>query len=334
MLIKVIIYLAIWLKRACKDERYYFSQIGSAYFIVDHAYDQVIRDYYLYIERLFSDALLIIEVPCVILFDCKGFSWLRFFLPLKKISLQIEHTLVKPGARDSEESISGHIHVAGKLGNYLIRLANFSSLSNADIVIEYSHINQFNVSRCDQLSAYFSKSFCISPALYPLVADSFSLSGKRDFNTITMFGNPDEPRRKKFLDELALSGVQSKNINNFFNAVNGLYRNTRILINIRQTDHHDTLEELRVLPALRCGTIVISERAPLIELTGYSKYIVWGELHELPAIVLDVQNNYEQWQQRIFKNSGFIRRMERITRRNELVSFRAAQLINDQLLKT
>jgi hypothetical protein len=148
-----------------------------------------------------------------------------------------------------------------------------------------------------------------------------------------MFGNPEESRRRKFLNALELSGVTSQNINNVFDGLEDLYRDTKILINIRQTDHHDTLEELRILPALRCGVIVISERAPLIELTGYSKYIVWGELHELPAIVLDVQNNYEQWQRRIFNNSGFTRRMERISRRNELVAFKAAQLINEQLLK-
>jgi hypothetical protein len=334
MLINTLLYFSIWLERIFKDKHYSCFQRGGTYLIIDNAYDRVIRDYYFYIERLFANSLLTIEMPCIIIFDCKGFSWLKFFLPLKRIVLQIEHTLVKPGARDSEGTVPGHIGILGDSGNYLVRLARFSKLSSADIVIEYSRINQFNVSKSDELSTYSSKAFCISPALYSLVADSFSLTRKRFMDTLTMFGNPNEPRRRKFLEELVLAGVKSQNVNNVFEGVEDLYRNTKILINIRQTDHHDTLEELRVLPALRCGVIVISERAPLVEITGYSRHIVWGELHELPSIVLDVQNNYEQWHRRIFNNPGFSRRMQRISRRNELVSLRAAQLINNQLLKT
>jgi len=86
------------------------------------------------------------------------------------------------------------------------------------------------------------------------------------------------------------------------------------------------------LPALRCGVIIISERAPLVELTGYEKYIIWGNLEELPAIILDVQNNYENWHQKIFQNSGFRRRMERIYRRNELVSLKAVEFLGRRLL--
>ena len=55
------------------------------------------------------------------------------------------------------------------------------------------------------------------------------------------------------------------------------------------------IDLLRVLPALRCGVIVISEHAPLAHLTRYSDFIVWGTLDELPLLVLDVQNNYEKW---------------------------------------
>jgi hypothetical protein len=115
---------------------------------------------------------------------------------------------------------------------------------------------------------------------------------------------------------------------NVFSGIEDVYRQTKILINIHQTDHHDTLEKLRVLPALRCGVIVISEKSPLVEQTGYSKYIIWGELSELPDIILDVQNNYEEWHQKIFQNSGFRNRMNRISKRNELVASKAMDLLN------
>lgn len=325
MPIKTLINLFIYCQKFLKGKNYSYQKIGYVYFIFDNSYDRVIRDYHDYVKSLFAGRLIVIETPCVILFGCSGFSWLKIFLPIKKIEFQIEHTLVKPGARDCEGALPGHIVIVGGSDRYLVRLANALRLEDANLVIEYSQINQLNIQQSPKLTAYASKSFCISPALYPLIESSLESSGRRSLNTITLFGNPNEPRRKKFLNALTAFGVNSQNINNVFDGVEDLYRNTQILINIRQTDHHDTLEELRVLPALRCGVIVISERAPLIEKIRYSKYIIWGELDELPALVMEVQNNYEYCHKKLFDNSGFIRRMNRISRRNELVSLRAVE---------
>jgi len=332
MLIRPLINLYIWFLRVFKGKSYSCRKISQVYFIVDQRYDRIIRAYYKYIESLLSKALVVVNTPCIVLLDCDEFIWLKFCIPTKKIVFQIEHTLVKQGARDCEGAIPGRIAIPGSSTKYLVRLANLSKLQSSDLVIEYSQINQFNVRQNHELASYASKAFCISPALYPLFENSLSISSPRTHNTITMFGNPDEPRRKIFLDRLAAANVHSKNINHVFEGIEDLYRNTKILINIRQTDHHDTLEELRVLPALRCGVIVVSERAPLIERTRYSKYIVWGELSELPNLVLDIQNNYEKWHNKIFENPGFTRRMNRISRQNQLTALRAIQSLNNQLI--
>lgn len=325
MLIKFLINLFIFFEKVFRGNYYSHLKIARIYFVYDQRYDRVTKDYYEYVWSLLAKDLVVINMPCIVFLDCSSFSWLKIFLPIKKIVFQIEHTLVKPGARDCDGALSGHIAIAGSSDRYLVRLANILQLESATLVIEYSQINQFNVQQNSELAAYASKSFCISPALYPLLERSLELSSHRPLTTITLFGNPDEPRRKQFLNTLAKLRVYSQNINNVFYGVEDLYRSTKILINIRQTDHHDTLEELRILPALRCGVIVISERAPLIKLTRYSKYIIWGELDELPALVLEVQNNYEHWHKKIFENSGFVRRMNRISRRNELVSLRAVE---------
>ncbi|RTL71088.1 MAG: hypothetical protein EKK41_11755 [Hyphomicrobiales bacterium] len=79
-----------------------------------------------------------------------------------------------------------------------------------------------------------------------------------------------------------------------------VYRRAKILINIRQTDHHHTLEELRVLPALLGGVVVVSEDAPLRDRCGYDGHIVWGRLADLPGIVRDVESNYAAYRARIF----------------------------------
>ena len=304
------------------------------YWVSDRSYDRVVREYYYYVQSLLLRNLSEIKSPCIVTFDCDNFRWLKYFLPVLGIGLQIEHTLVKPGARDSSNAFLGCIPIPHSAESYSVRIANYLKLNSADLIFEYSKINQFNVSKISSLEDFFLKTFFVAPTLYPLVQNSFALSNERKFDTITLFGNPNEPRRRKFLADLTSKQVRHQNVNNVFDGIEDLYRNTKILINIRQTDHHDTLEELRVLPALRCGVIVISERAPLVELTGYAKYIIWGNFDELPAIILDVQNNYGNWHKKIFQNLGFIKRMERISRRNELVSLKAVEFLDRQLLNS
>ncbi len=76
------------------------------------------------------------------------------------------------------------------------------------------------------------------------------------------------------------------------------------MINIHQTDHHDTFEELRCLPALLCGCIIISEDSPLKEHIPYNKYIIWTTYDRIIETVTDVLNNYEVYWDNIFKYSN------------------------------
>lgn len=327
MLIKVLISLTITYQKIFKNRHYSFIKVSTAYLVTNQRYDQVIRDYYRYSASLLTQALHRVNFPMIIALDCNGFEWLKFLIPVKRIFFQIEHTLVKPGARDSDHAVPGITPIAGSDSNYLVRLVHFPRLQSADAVIEYSQINQFNISQIQGLALYTSKAFCISPALYPLLESSLMLSSERSVDTITLFGNPDEPRRKAFLRNLNSLGIQSQNINQTFDGIEELYRKTKILINIRQTDYHDTLEELRILPALRCGAIVISESAPLIERTRYSKYIIWGKLDELPELILDVQKNYDFWHQKIFQDPSFLLRMGRISRRNTTITSNLVQYL-------
>lgn len=119
-----------------------------------------------------------------------------------------------------------------------------------------------------------------------------------------------------------------------YSGVEDVYSAAKIVINIRQTDGYDTLEELRVLPALRCGAIVISENAPYAEKTAYSQFVIWGTLQEIPDLVLYVESNYEKVHKSIFGvNRGgikFVDRMRRIELRNTLAIKKAVNRINFQ----
>ena len=61
-----------------------------------------------------------------------------------------------------------------------------------------------------------------------------------------------------------------------------------------------TFEELRVLPALLNGVIIISENVPLKEKIPYSEYIIWVEYEKLAETTLEVYNNYLEYYDKIF----------------------------------
>ena len=327
-----MIFIYVFLKNLFTRKNLRCIKVGKAYLLIHQQYDKVLADYYNYIVGLLFKQLVYLNHECIVLFEVKKPVLPSLFPPIYKINLQIEHTLAKRGTRDSAGGISGQIPVADGQENYLVRVANLGNLLLSDLVFEYSKINEANIN-IPELALYRSKVFCISPALYKIHSQSCDHALKRTIGTITLFGNPKQGRRKIFLEELSQAGVNFKNINNYFDGIENLYRDTRIIINIRQTDGHDTLEELRILPALRCGALVISEHAPLINLTRYSKYIIWGELSELPGLVLDVQNNYQYWHQKIFGDPGFLKRMDRISKRNELVSLEAIRQLSRRTLQ-
>jgi hypothetical protein len=298
------------------------NKINGINILFNQQHDKVIRDYYLYCVNLISRQIDHIDCRCNIIFGKYSFQFSNSY-PTINIDFQIEHTLVKPGGRSSDEAKAGVVPVAGlNETNYLVRIANFAYLNNLDVVIEYSRPNFINIEKCGEYKAFTEKLFILAPLLYD--TEIGLASTKRNFEVITLFGNPNEPRRRSFLNYLESSGVKFRNINNYFNEIDHLYRNIKILINIRQTDHHDTLEELRILPALRCGTIVICEDAPLRDATGYSQFILWSSLEDMPDLIKDVLNNYDAYHQRIFGGETFTRRMKRLEFRNKIIANRIA----------
>jgi hypothetical protein len=281
-------------------------------------YDVVIRDYYLYCLKLIINEIAGLNCRCNIILGKYTYQFNNAY-PTITIDFQIEHTLVKPGGRGSEEAKSGVVPIPGSIEqSYLVRIGNYNYLNELDIIIDYSQPNIINVHKSGKYETFVKKLFHIAPLLYDV--NKGLGPNPRDLEVITLFGNPDEPRRRLFLNNLVTHGIECININNIFHEVDHLYRRTKILINIRQTNHHDTLEELRILPALRCGTIVISENAPLKEATGYSRFILWGNLEELPYLVKDVLNNYDAYHRKIFAGKSFIRRMKYLEYRNVMTA--------------
>jgi hypothetical protein len=299
--------------RFIKNRKYHRCHLGQHILIIDPNFDIGIQEYYKYVTSLFMRAIeRLPPYPKKITFILGITNYqIERKIPYKQIGFQVEHTLVKPGGRGSENAPLGNTLITSTLDQfYCVRIQNLSHLLEQDIIIEYSRPNIKHIKDSGLYQDYLNKVCQISPTLYHLDKEKVS-NQARSLNTVTLFRDINEPRRKKFLEGLRRHQVPFENINHVFQNLDQVYLNTKILVNIRQTDHHDTLEELRILPALQCGVIVISEDAPLKKYSRYSDFIIWGTIQELPNLIKNVLANYETYHQTIF-SSAFYNRINRL----------------------
>ena len=272
--------------------------------------DVIIKNYYLYVANL-----------CRVVLYKQGNLGLNLILGdyhydfgntnrLVKIEMNYEHTLVKPGGRHTHDAPSGNIKIPSNLRyqtaeeNYLVRICEYEKVNKNDIVVDYSNPNIVNVKESGSLlEEFYNKLIYVSPILYDC---DVSLRTRR-LNCITTFISLQQPRRAKLLENILHSGISHLNIKNCFTSdtLQQLYFDTKIIINIHQTDEHHTLEELRVLPALLCGVIVICEESPLKQHVPYSHFIVWTTYENIIETVKNVQENYDRYYNKLFISSDF-----------------------------
>ena len=324
----LFIKIILALRNPFSSKKYQARLMNQAVLIYRSNPEIVIYDYYNYVLALLEENLKHIKKRGVFFFECPGLKLLKILFPFSTIYLQIEHTLFRPQSRESSAGLQGHLPIPGTNEHYLIRIAELDKLRSASIIFDYSRINLFNIQSLSSLRDYLQKTFCISPALYPLC-----ITGKDRQGVITLFGNPDISRRRLFLEDLKRHNIVSENIRGVYFGVDEIYRQAKIVINIRQTDGHETLEELRVLPALRSGAIVICENAPYMKKTAYSQFVIWGSLEEIPKLIIEVESNYEAVHRGIFgdgsDSSPFVKRMKRIEQCNQLAIKKAIQRLNN-----
>lgn len=213
-----------------------------------------------------------------------------------RIGINYEHVLVRPGGRDSDNSVSGIIRVIDDRSTcYLVRVVNLHYLSACDIVIDYSIPNIFNMQSSRKFPDLSKKHVYIAPCLYPIVWGQ----QERTIDLLTTFLNPDLPRRKHFSESCV-------NISDCFSAdkICALYQKTKILINIHQTNDHHTVEELRILPALRNGVLVVCEDSPLRDMVPYHSMIIWASYDTILETAKKTLEVYEETWKRTFTDSN------------------------------
>lgn len=222
---------------------------------------------------------------------------------LRRVGIQWEHTLVRPGGRDTDDALPGAVPMSGG-GNYLVRIARLAQLRTCDLVIDYSHANRENIARSGAHADLLAKLVVIAPLLH---AQDFARDA-RPLPLICLFGDRRQPRRARLLREAAQQGLPLRHVDGVFDTpgLQRLYRSSRVLINVHQTDDHHTAEELRILPALQSGVIVISEDVPLREMLPYHEFVIWAPSDELLAAAERVLANYAREHERLFGDGRLI----------------------------
>lgn len=290
------------------------EQIGSSYIVWNRNQKLIIKAYYNFCISEINCYLKKIKIEKNIIFGDFNHKFPNKN-SISKIDIQYEHTIVKPGGRDSENAKISKTPLS-KNQKYLVRIAEEERIKTIDIVIDYSWPNYIHVKKSGQFNWLLNKYFVISPMLYDYKKITCN-ANKRSFETITLFTYPKKGRRAIFLETLKKRNIKVKNVRECFEKVEEIYYKTKILVNIHQTNEHQTLEELRVLPALLCGTIVISEYSPLTNYCGYEEFIIWGNIDEIPTLIIKVQKNYDEYWNKIFNSVAFYKKMEKINNRNK-----------------
>jgi hypothetical protein len=119
-----------------------------------------------------------------------------------------------------------------------------------------------------------------------------------------MFGSPGFGRRSALIDALDKRGVSTRNIVEFKN-FRAAFNDCAILVNYRQFPHFQTLEELRVIPALLQRVVVVTEPFPYAEETGLSQFLITAPTDHFPDVVKGVRDNYLDIWRSIFEGPGF-----------------------------
>ena len=230
-----------------------------------------------------------------------------------RISINYEHTLVKIGGRDVPPNTPFGNVCDDNNNKYFVRIDRYDELMNSDIVIDYSIPNIQHVYNSGVFSDFSKKQVYISSSVY----DLYFAKENRNITTLTTFINTEEERRKTLLREIKNHNISHRNVNTCFGKteLQELYKSTKIMINIHQTPHHHTFEELRVLPALECGVIVISEVSPLHELVPYHELVVWVPCEDIIEKTKEIIANYDVYHDSIFTETN-IRKLRELKNEN------------------
>lgn len=224
-----------------------------------------------------------------------------------RIGLQWEHTLVRAGGRDAGDAVPGATPLPDGSGTYLARLVRRAELEACDLIVDYSQPNRVHLERSG-FARYAERSLVVSPQPWSPCFDA----PRRDLRFVTLMHDLRQPRRARLHAEARRAGVPLHNVRGVYapEQLRELHRRTRVLINLHQTDEHHSFEELRVLPALLCGVIVVSEDVPLRETIPYAEFVIWSRQGDLIETARAIEADHAREHARLFGDGRLLRVLE------------------------
>jgi len=242
-----------------------------------------------------------------------GFSKHMSNLPAagSKVLIQHEHTIVV-GQPDFSVEKETEFHWS-KRGSKWVRLQGpLQGFTDASWIVEYSAANRANLLDSDFAPFYAEKVLYVAPLLGKFRQDSLP----RDVATVnTMFGSPDKGRRAAFLERAAEQGIKVGNLRGFPTIQQAL-ESTAVLVNIRQKEYFQTLEELRVLPALLEGVLVVTEDSPYLDSVPYFEHVIRSSSSDIMETLKRAASRYEKSHNECFGGSKFTEVLEMMAASN------------------
>jgi hypothetical protein len=273
------------------------EKINESFIFYNSNHDLIVGEYYIHCVNILKEFLKSYKKPINIILGNYPTNFNNENKTIR-IGLQIEHIIVKYDVPVNSTHIMCN-PVKYNNTDYLVRIDNLEYLESFDYVIEYSlpNINHMGSVKDNlRLQQYLHKNIHISTNIYDI---NFSKINRNQIITLFFAWSN---RRAKFKDDVNKKNIQVLNIDNCFTkkCLTDVYDNTKILVNIHQTDYHETVEELRILPALMSGVIVIAEDSPYKETIPYYEYIIWEKIENIPQKILEVNENYDFFHEKIF----------------------------------
>lgn len=166
------------------------------------------------------------------------------------------------------------------------KIYRYDYLVTLDLIVDYTITNLENIKNYPEYGEYLSKCIYIPPLLFTDPSTCNQIIPNGDVVTIQNFSE----RRSRLYEAYPTS------IGSGFTKAEllDLYKHYKILLNVHQIDEHVSLEELRLLPALGAGMLIVSEKSPYYLKVPYSKHIIWAEYDNLIKTVQDTLKNYEE----------------------------------------
>lgn len=182
-----------------------------------------------------------------------------------------------------------------------VRFLNWQKMKKKDIILDYTKSN-VNFVASDKSYEYISSKHIYFP---PLVYQDFSISKDNiEFDIFTSWIKSN-PRRDALKDMLSkyerYANIGGRYTNEEWFDV---YKKSKILFNARRTDEFLTFEELRVLPALQNGMIVICEHSWFDESIPFYDMIIWSKYSDFDEKIKDALSNYDHYMSKIFSDKN------------------------------